>query len=207
MINSIDEVQQMCLLKASLENDPLFKRSYMMLSPGSPTEKLQDLMQMLPQIPESYTDIIKLYSINGLEIAGFNVSPYFNTNPDVVEDLIEAYEDPFFPKEFMQKHKMYQIGSWNTDILCITEGTDQFGEGEILYVEEGYDIYNPEDSQIHPLAKDFEQFLIVAGNIEQLHEEMQGEDSLYPVKEQEFLDCLARLEVDKKYYPAWLNVF
>ena len=156
-------------------------------------------------LPESYIKIISLYSINGIEVDGFDVSPYFHTNPDIVDDLMAAYEDPFFPKECMEKHKMYQIGSYNTDILCVTEGTDQFSEGEILYIDEGYDIQNPEDNQIHPIAKDFEQFLIVAGNLDEIHTQMQGDDTLYESKKADFIERMEKLGVDKKYNQMWLS--
>ena len=55
--------------------------------------------------------------------------------------------------------------------------------------------------------KDFEQFLIVAGNLDQIHTEMQGDDSLYEQKKDEFLGRLRALNVDEKYDRAWLNVF
>ncbi len=147
-----------------------------------------------------------MYSFERVEVDGFYMSPYSFRSPDTVEGLLEAYEDPFFPREFMDKHKMYQIGSYNTDILCVTEGTDQFPEGEILYIDEGYDIYNPQDSQIRRIAKDFEQFLIVAGNLEQIHSEMPNDDSVYEQKKAEFYDRLKKLGVEDIYHKAWLNV-
>lgn len=205
MISSIFEVQSMRLSKGSLEDDPIFKPYYMMTSPGCSVERISYLIKHFPRLPQTYIDILSSYSINTVEVDGFNLSPYFNSTPDTVGDFFEAYEDPFFPKEFMQKHKMYQIGSYNTDILCVTEGTEQFSEGEILYIDEGYDIYNPEDEQIHPLAKDFEQFLIIAGNLEELHTQMQGDDSLYDIIKTEFLDRLNQLGVDKKYHKMWLS--
>jgi hypothetical protein len=207
MISNLRELQVMLLNKASLENNTSFKRRYLMVTPGSTTERLQLLYEVMINMPLSYTNIISNYSVNGVAIDGFSLSPYSYKNKDTVEGLLEAYEDPFFPKEFMEKHRMYQIGSYNTDILCVTAGTDQFKEGEILYIEEGYDIYNPEDSQIRKIAKDFEQFLIVAGNLEEIHTEMGGDESLYEQKRQEFIDRFNKLGVSEEYHKAWLWVF
>ncbi len=204
MINSVKELQSMLSGMGELESNPIFKRPYMMFSPGCSPDRLRLLSENLRKIPESYLHIITLFTLNGVIIADFELSPYSFKNIDTVEGLLAASEDPFFPKEFMQKHKMYQIGSWNTDILCVTEGTDQFDEGEILVVEEGDDIYNPEDSQIHCLAKDFEQFLIIAGNMEQIHFEMQ--DKSEEEQRQEFLRRFKLLKIDDKYLNAWLNV-
>lgn len=102
---------------------------------------------------------------------------------------------------------MYQIGSYNTDLICVTAGTDQFTEGEILFVEEGYDIYNPQDNQIHPIAKDFEQFLIAAGNLHQVREEIADDNLNHEEKKNEFIERLRVLGVDEKYHKAWLSVF
>jgi len=206
MIKNVKKVQLMLINKGVLIENPIFKSSYMMTSPGCSLERILFLKEKLPRLPQSYINIIESYSINGIEIGGLDLSPYGIGNVDIVAALLNAYEDPFFPKEFMQKHKMYQIGSYNTDILCVTEGTENFEEGEILYVDEGYDIYNPEDSQIRRIAKDFEQFLIVAGNLEEVHTEMSNNDSLYEQKKAEFFRRLEILEVDEKYHSAWLNV-
>jgi hypothetical protein len=207
MINSISALQSRLLSNADLMDNPIFKSSYSMTSPGCSGNRLILLKKKIPNIPKSYTDVLSKYSLKGIEIDGFSLSPYRFDNIDTVEGLIDAYEDPFFPKEFMEKHRLYQIGSYNTDILCVTAGTDWFKEGEILYIDEGYDIYNPEDSQIRKIARDFEQFLIVAGNLEEIHTEMGGDESLYESKRQEFIDRLNKLGVDEEYHNAWLWVF
>lgn len=207
MIKSISEVQSMLLTKGELIKNPTFKSAYMMTSPGCSSERIIALKENIINFPQLYLDIISQYSFEKVEIDGFYMSPYSFKSSDTIAGLLEAYEDPFFPKEFMRKHKMYQIGSYNTDILCVTEGTDQFRAGEILYIDEGYNIYNPEDSQIHPIAKNFEQFIIIAGNLEQIHSEITEDESNYEEKKKEFVSRLRALEVDEKYDSAWLNVF
>lgn len=205
MINNVEELRLHLLEKADLFEDIVFKKRFIMDKPGCSKERIIFLKNKISNIPRCYLHIINSHNINGIDVGGFNISPYGNGNKDTVEGLLEAYEDPFFPKEFMQKHKMYQIGFYNTDILCVTEGTEKFSEGEILYIDEGYDIYNPEDEQIHPLAKDFEQFLIIAGNLDELHTEKQGDDDLYDDMKVEFLKRLEELGVDKKYHQMWLS--
>lgn len=102
---------------------------------------------------------------------------------------------------------MYQIGSCDTDILCVTEGTNQFHEGEVLYIKEGFDIYNPDDNQILLIAKDFEQFLIIAGNLNQIHREIDGDFTNSDEKFAEFFNRLDILGIDKIYQGAWESVF
>jgi hypothetical protein len=179
----------------------------MMVSPGSSKEKIEILKKRLNGIPSSFISLIEKFNFNGVCINGFEIAPCYSPHQDLVENILESYEDPFFPKEFMEKHNMFQIGSYSTHLLCLTKGTIQFREGEILFVEEGYDIYNPQNSQIQRLAKDFEQFLIVAGNLNQIHREINDDNSNWEEKKAEFIERLKLLEVNEEYYPAWLSVF
>ena len=96
---------------------------------------------------------------------------------------------------------------YNTHLLCLTNGTDKYKNGEILFIEEGLDIYRPQESQIHPLAKDFEQFLIAAGNLSQIQEEINDDNSNWEEKKAEFIERLKILGVGEEYHLAWLSVF
>ena len=207
MIHTIDELQKYLFKKADEFDDIIYKRAFLMTMPGCDEGRLKHLKDKIPYLPRPYVDFIKKYSISGVEIDLFSISPCDFNSIDMVEGIIQAQEDPFFPKDFMEKHKMYQIGSYNTDQICITAGTAQFKAGEILFVEEGYDIYNPQDSQIHQLAKDFEQFLIIAGNFGQLRGGINEDDSNYDKKKKEFLESLKILGVAEEYHKAWLSLF
>lgn len=207
MITTLPQLQTELLSQADLEQDPIFKRPYLLTSPGCSNERFSFLQQNILGLPKSFANLLPSYSFNGVIIDEFELSPHSFRDLDIVEGLLKSIEDPFFPKEFMEKHRMYQIGSYNTDLVCVTAGTGQFKEGEILFVEEGYDIYNPQDDQIHPLAKDFEQFLIVAGNLNEIHREIKEDNSNWEEKKNEFIERLRILGVDENYHKAWLNVF
>ena len=157
----------------------------------------------LSALPQTYCNVIKKLDITGVLLGGFCLSPYSLKKEKIEEQLRKAFDGPFFPKEFMDKHRMYQVGSCNTDLICVTAGTEKFTNGEVLLVEEGLDIYNPQDSQIHLLAKDFEQFLIIAGNFDQVRSEINEDESNYAEKKEKFLDRLKKLKIDEKYYSAW----
>lgn len=179
----------------------------MMISPGLNENEIKELKVLGSELPVSYINAASKFNLNGIIIGYFLVSPFSYNPKGIVESLKEANGDPFFPKEFMEKHRMYQVGSYNTDLICVTSGTDQFENGEILFVDEGFDIYNPEDSQIHPLAKDFEQFLIIAGNLNQVQREVEEDNSNHEAKKQEFLERLQKLGFTEKYHNMWLSLF
>lgn len=204
MINNLNELQKYVTKDIDLHTDPLHKKSFMMLEPGITDNDIKLLKEKCPYIPETYTDIIKKYNFLGVSLGYFNLSPGVLYN-NLTEAIIEAQEDPFFSKEFMDRYKIYQIGFNNTDLIYVTHGTKKFSEGEILFVEEGEDIYNPQDSQIHPIAKDFEQFLIITGNMDQIQRGINEDESNYEEKKNEFIERLRILNVDKTYQKFWLS--
>lgn len=208
MISTIAELQKYIIKGADEFGNIIQKRAFMMTTPGCDQISINYLKQKISNIPDSYTNVLRLINVYGVSIGLFNISSYCSRNTDIVDSLLVSnIEDPFFPKKFMEKHNMIQIGSYNTDLLCLTKGTAHFKEGEILFVEEGYDIYNPQDSQIHRLSKDFEQFLIVAGNLSQIHGKIHKDNSNLEEKKAEFIYILKTLGVSEEYHEAWLSVF
>lgn len=199
----IDEMKN---LEKKYYSNEIHRKSFQLYLPGISEESEKKLKASIPYLPSSYLELVKKYNFLEVCIGWFLVWPggRFKTLEDSV---IDALNDSFFPKEFMEKHKMYQVGFCNTDLICVTAGTNQFAKGEVLFVDEGFDIYNPQDSQVHSLAKDFEQFLIIAGNLNQAQRGIHEDESNYEEKKQEFLDRLKRLGVDEKYHGIWVSLF
>jgi hypothetical protein len=188
----------------SLGSKECFSRVLINKSSDSP-QQLKEINEQLYFLPNTYLNVIKNIDITGACIGYFNLSPSSLKQEGIVQQILEAKEDPFFPNEFIEKHRLHQVGFNNTDLIYVTSGTDQFKEGEVLFVEEGYDIYNPQDSQIHKIARDFEQFLIIAGNMHQIREEINEDESNYDEKKNEFLNRLKLLNVDPEYHNFWLS--
>lgn len=209
MINNIKELQT--YIKEQEERlfnkfpDQSTKDMLNLSSLGCLRERIDLLKKQIPELPASYTKWLEKLNLNGVSIGWFNLTPSSKHPIDAVENVLEAYEETFFPREFMEKHHMYQIGSNDVDMVCVTAGTDKFKNGEILFVEEG-DPYEPEDSQIYPLAEDFEQFLILAGNANQLAREIKDDDSNRKEKEKEFIKRMEILKVPERYHKTWLRM-
>lgn len=207
MINNLHQLSHFVTNDLRETDDLIFQRPCMMHMPGADQREIDILQKKLPELPSSYLQVIKKYNLNGITIGYFCVSPFSYKPEGISFSLIKAHDDPFFPKAFLERHKLYQVGSYNTDLVYVTTGTDQFANGEVLFVDEGFDIYNPQDSQVHPLAKDFEQFLIIAGNLNQVQREIHEDESNYEEKKQEFLDRLKHLGINEKYHDIWLSLF
>jgi hypothetical protein len=207
MISTINELQNLLYEDAEEFEDPLYKSRFLLTNEGCSEERIAFLKKKLPSLPESYTRWLTKLNLNGICIGYFCLSPFSKNPKDIVESILEASEDTFFPKEFMEKHNMYRIGFYNTDLICVAAGSDKYKEGEILFVEEGNNIYNPQDNQIHKLAKNFEQFLLIAGNWYQLPEELNKDNSNYEEKREELKARMKSLGADEEYYPIWISLF
>ncbi len=207
MISNILELQKFASEGAKQFDDHTFRERHIINSPGCSDSEIKALQEYIPSLAKSYLEVIKKYDMNGIELGYFTLSPSSAKRESLVDKLIQINEDPFFPQEFMKRHKMYQIGSNNTDLVCVTSGTDNFLKGEILYIVEGQDIYNPEDDQIYRLAKDFEQFLIIAANLNQLHQQIAEDESNFEEKKAEFIKRLKTLGVSEEYHKAWKSLF
>jgi hypothetical protein len=57
------------------------------------------------------------------------------------------------------------------------------------------------------VADNIEQFLIIIGNLNQLHREVDDDESNYDEKRDEFVNRLRILNVNEKYYDSWKLLF
>lgn len=197
-------INEMKVLESEFFSSEIYRRAFQIYLPGISRESEKKLKLHIDDLPESYLKVARKYNLLRVSIGMFSLCPRERCKT-LDESIIDSLNDSFFPQEFMEKHKMYQVGFYNTDLICVTSGTDQFANGEVLFVEEGYDIYHPQDSQVHPLAKDFEQFILVAANLDR--NGVSGDSREFPAKQQEFLERLKKLGVDEKYHDMWLSLF
>ena len=117
MISNIDELIKFQILEFNKLGKKDFHKDLLIYTPGCSEKLINTLHKYLVNIPISYTKVIRRIDINGTMLGTLSISPISGRNKDIVEKLIITYEDSFFPKEFMKKHKMYQIGSYNTCLL------------------------------------------------------------------------------------------
>ena len=187
-----------------------FNNDLLILKKTMDLERKKYLQDNLPGLPSSYLKIISEYDVHEKSIGYISISPAARHGKDIVDTLIKANKiDTFFPKEFMEKKQIICIGSDNDFTVFVAKGSDEFEEGEVILIDEEIFVYinNPAPKDIQLLNKDFEQFLIVAGNLNQVHREVKKDDSNYEEKKQEFLERLKKLNVDEKYHNAWLSLF
>jgi hypothetical protein len=202
MISTIQALQKY-LLKGADGFDEL-----MMTSPGCTREKIRELKKALPDIPDSYTKWVEAVTLNGIVVGYFSVSTCSYHSNDIVANLIEGNRAGVMFCEQMQKYHLYAIGNTSNFGIFVATASSPHKEGEIIAIDENIyaEKYNAEQ-WIYRLAKDFEQFLIIAGNVNQLHREIKKDDSNYDEKKEEFLERLKILGVAEEYHKSWLLFF
>lgn len=207
MLSSLKDLQSYVLHDLDETADIIFKRPCMMTSPGCSPEELEKLKEALPGIPESYIKAVKAYNFNGIAIGYFEVSPWSFKPEGMVANLIEGYKADDH-KEYAKKYNLYLIATRPDYGIYVATAESPFQEGEIILMD--LEIFGEQDNLerwIFRLAKDFEQFLIVAGNLNQIHREIKKDDSNRDEKKKEFFNRLRILGVSEEYYPAWESVF
>ena len=126
----------------------------------------------------------------------------------MVFNLVDGNDGDYLFHEYAHKYHLYLVGAQSDYGVFVATNISPFDEGEIILIDDS--IYADEENEeqwIFRLSKGFEQFLIVAGNLNQLHRDVIADDSKYEEKKAEFLARLKELGVEEKYYPAWLRVF
>ena len=149
-------------------------------------KSIKYLLDNLHGLPYSYLKIISEYNLYEKFICDFFLSPkaLFSTveTSDMVETLIDCNTvESFLPEDFLNKKGLFWIGSDTCDhMIYVAKGSYDFEEGEIVLINQILeDNDNPAPEDIEPLAKDFEQFLIVAGNLAQVKSGADAEFCLH----------------------------
>jgi hypothetical protein len=208
MIKSIKELQNYVINDLDEKDDVIFQRPCMMTSPGRPKEEIEELKKALPSIPDSYTKWVEAVNLNGIAVGFFDVCPASFCSGGMVANIIEGNRKDVLFWEQMQQYHLYSVATIDGYGIFVATSSSPYKEGEIIAIDE--EIYGEENNPeqwIYKLSKDFEQFLIVAGNVNQIRREVNKDDSNYDEKKKEFLDRLKQLDVAEEYYEAWMLMF
>ncbi len=207
MIKNIEELQLYLLHDLEQEDEIIFKRPLMMTSPGCSLQELKILKGTFPDLPNCYLKIVEKINLNGISVGYFEVSPASFNPEGMLANIIEGNQPDILFWQEMQQYHLYSVATISEYGVFIATNQSPFKEGEVILIS--VDIFNEDNPSqwIYRLSKNFEQFLIVAGNLNQIHREIQEDNSNYEIKKEEFFTRLKILEVAEEYYPAWERVF
>ena len=206
MIKNISDLKNKMKIDSKVfEGDELFIKGYAIFRPGISEVQFNHLNEILPELPESYTECLKRYNVLGVTVGYFSLSPISWDSDSIVDSLIKAQsvEESFLPRAILDPLDLYWIGyNEGNTIYVAGKNSPSYLEGEIVVIFE----YNLDaegkicENYRLPLAKDFEQFLVIAGNLNEVHR-LNAEPEISKI---EMLQRLNTLNVDEKYHEFWL---
>ena len=204
MIKNIDDLKIKMKQDADEFSEEIYKKGFLIYRDGISDTQFSHLHDVLPELPETYTECLKKYNVLGVSVGYFSISPISWDSDSIVDSLIKAQspEESFLPRTILDPLGLYWIGNNNNDTIYVAGKNSPYEEGEIIAIHEF--ILNAEEKDFDdyrmPLAKDFEQFLVIAGNLNEVHR-LNAEPE---ISKAEMLRRLRVLEVDEKYHESWL---
>lgn len=208
MIRNIYELIEYRKKDAEDFDDDMFKDIFLFKESKLTLEQIEILESTIGMIPPIYKDFLLKYDFKKVSVGYFSLSPISSDACDIIEALIKANTtDSFLPIELLQEEGVYWIGNNNDHTIYVAHKGSKYPEDEIILIDEEILYGEPREYDIQRLAKDFEQFLIIAGNLNQIHREIDDDFTNNDEKFAEFFNRLDILGVDKVHQGAWESVF
>lgn len=177
----------------------LYGESYIR-RPGLSPSEICRLQSALPQLPDSYLSTVAAIDLSRGVLGYFLLSPTLLNVHDLVSNLIFANDETESPlSAYCHRDFAYFVARCEADPIGVAHANGKFTRNQIL-------IYNVADMDARPrvIADDFLQFLLLAGNLDEIRNRYLGTRTR-EVAMEEFLTCLNRLHpsVDARTY--WLS--
>lgn len=205
MIKDMDDLKRKMKEDADEFSDALYTKGFLIYHDGITDVQLSHLHEILPGLPESYIACLQGYNIFDVAVGYFDLTPVSGGATNIVDSLVKAQseEESFLPRAILDPLGLYWIGNNNNDTIYVAGKNSPYEEGEIVAIHEFIFDAQEKDYENYRLllAKDFEQFLIIAGNLNEVHR-LNLDSDLAKV---EMLQRLKALNVDEKYHDGWME--
>lgn len=170
MIKSLEELGAYTLAVAATLPSTL-RDETVLEPPGLPRSDLESIAASVPGIPASYLAVLEKVRLLGVSLGFFRLYP--RPRPRAGEDFVSHFlkassapENPFLA--LYREMKWIEVGAFEGDplVLVLEGSTSRYAAGSILWFDiEEYGAGRPAE---RPLAPDFESFVLLAGNLEQV---------------------------------------
>ncbi|RCS43247.1 hypothetical protein DTL42_19005 [Bremerella cremea] len=168
MITSLDEL--VAYSESQAEELPALKDRILLKRPGSEKEEADRLTVLLPQLPSSYVSVAEEIDLLGVSIGFFELSPTSTPGVSLSEKLLRCNKDAGM-RSIFERDGVYQIGSWDADPVAVAITSGSFQHGQVVKYSVGNPALTPES-----LADSFEQFLCIAGSLDEIRAKYADED-------------------------------
>jgi hypothetical protein len=177
---------------------PALKDEILLRSPGCTGVECGRLKDSLPDLPGSYIECVQKFDLLGVAIGYFQLSTGRFTGYSFVDGLISTNsldKNPLLP--FLRSNGLYEVGAYEADPICVSTRKSRYAEGMVLRLSPPELI-----SRIMPLADNFEEFMLLVGNLDAIREKysksMNGINAV-----EEFIGILRNMQVSGEALASW----
>lgn len=188
MINTFDELRQHSITYCNKYPEDLNRAD---LTAPLPSESDLESLRRYDGLPPSYIKAAEEIALFGKEIGYFLLWPEAFGGNSLSESLLLANSDRNPYASVFRSHGAYQVASFEAEPIGII-GKSKPNEGVVIKL----DIGNP---RVEPtiLATSFEKLLFIAGSLDQVQEESEGQDAV-----EAFVSNIV-LEIDPEVAEPW----
>ena len=170
-------------------------------SPGLSQSDCTRLIDVLPNLPESYLKCVQMVSVRGVSIGYFRLWPRAAKADDLVESLVKVNSPGKNPLwGFEQEKGLYEVAAWEAEPVCVAIKNSPYEEGSVLKIS-----ISQQTPKEFLLANTFETLLLVAANLDAIRDKhSKSEDSASANAEFEL--CLHHFALPAVAVAAWKGI-
>jgi hypothetical protein len=147
--------------------------------PGVSASEAARILSALPGLPDSYMRVAESITLCGKSIGCFQLAPCSHPGNSLFHVLRGANSSASNPHaERFRGHGVYQVASWEADPIAVVCSAGKANRGHIV-------LYDHEEMKrpARLLAEDFQQFLLLAGNLDDIRDRYADSDPERAIKE------------------------
>lgn len=196
MIRTLDDL--IALSEACAEDTPFDRDRLLIRRGGCTEEEIARLREELPDIPDSYLNIVRKVNLHEIVVGFFALSPEAFRATNLTDSLIAANNPEDYPMmNWLRRDRAYHVASWEADPIGVAYERTRFSPGQIIV----YNCGNP-DEPAQLLADTFLQFLLLVGNLYELvRAKLAGENDR--VVYEEFMRRVWACPVAERFAMTW----
>jgi hypothetical protein len=145
--------------------EPLLAERLLIEAPGCSPEECERLRKVFPDLPRSYIETVAAVRLRGVDLGYFRLWPGRLGAADIVECLAAENAEKTNPYAGLcAREGLYEVAAWEADPICVASSRSSHDPGRVFRM----DTTDPHNVEVRPLAKDFETFLLLAGNLDEV---------------------------------------
>ncbi len=199
MINTLIELTERSEIVG--DSTPAIRDQVVIRRPGCSRDEIREIARSLPRVPDSYLSVAAEIHLNNATIGYFCLSPGGPPEQGLLEKLIDSNDPTRF--DFAERcvaDGVYHVASWEADPIAVAHSDTIFSRGQTVM----YHVADP-SSPASVLADCFEQFLLIAGNLDEIRALHSHHEPAEQARE-EFIAYLVANRLGEETQRTWRGI-